>query len=181
MRRGILAALALVVVCASSTFASDLSCDNNGRCTLTAGELTQGPHSAHKAAKRARGRQASHPAGGGIVSVDTAAGIKIRVAADFAGPIKAVIADLVARGIKPKQIHCFATHGHVRGSRHYSGHACDFDFYRGCMGCSARWTRNIGDIVAAHGLRNGCSFGDCGHIDDGARLARQFYRRGRAG
>jgi|SRR5581483_920159 len=108
-----------------------------------------------------------------IVTVDTAAGIKIRVAADFAEPIKAVIADLVARGIKPKQIHCFASSGHVYGSRHYSGHACDFDFYRGCMGCSAKWTRHVGDIVAAHGLRNGCSFGDCGHIDDGRQLARR--------
>ncbi len=116
---------------------------------------------------------------GNLVRVSTAAGIDITVARDFATPIKGVIADLVARGIKPKTIHCYANArrgGHVRGSLHYSGHACDFDFYRGCMGCSAHWTRSVGDIVAAHGLRNGCSFGDCGHIDAGRRFARHKHR-----
>lgn len=174
----IMAAIAvamLAVALANPAEAAECRLDNNGRavCLAVAAQKT-------KPAERHRKRVAAHRKaapidanGNGIVTVETAAGIPIRVAADFAEPIKAVIADLVARGIKPKQIHCLAHGGHVAGSRHYSGHACDFDFYRGCMGCSAKWTRHIGDIVARHGLRNGCSFGDCGHIDDGRQLARR--------
>jgi hypothetical protein len=65
-------------------------------------------------------------------------------------------------------VSCFASGGHMRGSLHYTGHACDF----------AQTARNrtvglmyhVGDIIAAHGLRDGCSFGDCGHVDTGAPI-----------
>lgn len=127
---------------------------------------------------RSRHRHQIDANGNGLIKVNTAAGISIKVSPAFAPKIQAVISDLVARGIKPKTIHCHATYGHVRGSRHYSGNACDFDFYKGCMGCSEKWTRKVGDIIAAHGLRDGCSFRDCGHIDDGAQLARRSYPRG---
>jgi hypothetical protein len=29
---------------------------------------------------------------------------------------------------------------------------------------------HVGDLAAKWGLRDGCSFGDCGHIDDGKNV-----------
>ena len=182
MKRYLMAALAvamLAVALANPAEATECSFDNNGRSVCLSAPAHKAKTAQRHTKRAAHSRHTVTDANGnrGIVTVDTAAGIKIRVAADFAAPIQGVISDLVARGIKPKQIHCYASGGHVHGSRHYSGHACDFDFYKGCMGCSAKWTRSIGDIVARHGLRNGCSFGDCGHIDDGRQLAgrRKHY------
>jgi hypothetical protein len=61
------------------------------------------------------------------VTVATAAGIDITISKTMAPKMQAFIEDLVEMGYKPKTIHCYARHGHVRGSRHYSGNACDFD------------------------------------------------------
>jgi hypothetical protein len=107
---------------------------------------------------------------GGLVTVSTAAGIDIKVNPSFAPKIVAFIADLVATGYKPKQIHCAAHGGHVSGSRHYSGAACDFD-QRG-WGKTAPAMYKVAALARKHGLRDGGDFRDWGHIDDGARLTR---------
>ncbi len=101
---------------------------------------------------------------GGIVTVSTVAG-KITVARSLAGRFQALIADLVAHGYKPRRIGCFARGGHVAHSRHYAGAACDFD-QRG-WGKTAAFMYHAHIIIARHGFRDGCSFGDCGHVDDG--------------
>lgn len=108
---------------------------------------------------------------GDIVTVPTAAGINITVARSAASKFQGLIADLVASGYKPDRIHCFANSGHVRRSYHYSGEACDID--------NRANRRNLGrfrfaEIIAKHGLRDGCSFRyagvpDCGHVDTGSR------------
>src|SRR5262245_45466360 len=111
----------------------------------------------------------------GLVTVATAAGIDITVSKGMAPKMQAFIADLIEIGYKPKAIHCFARHGHVRGSRHYSGNACDFD-QRG-WGKTAKMMDHVSVLAKLHGLRDGGSFRDWGHIDDGQPLSRPRYAR----
>jgi hypothetical protein len=104
-----------------------------------------------------------HP--GGTVTVSTAAG-PITVAADAADKFVSLTNDLVAHGFHGS-VTCAAS-GHMPNSLHHTGHACDF----------AQTARNrtvgvmyhVSDIIAAHGLRDGCSFGDCGHVDTGTPI-----------
>jgi hypothetical protein len=99
-----------------------------------------------------------------LVTVPTAAGIDITVAPSSAAKFQGFIRDLVElRGYRPKHIGCFARGGHVTGSRHYSGNACDFD--QTGWNRTARVMYRIGDLAKKWGLRNGCSFRDCGHVD----------------
>ncbi len=124
--------------------------------------------------KRNRGEAARHRQpqgtvhhGGGMVSVDTAAG-RITVASHLAERFKALIADFVAAGYKPRHIGCLAHGGHVPNSRHYAGAACDFD-QRG-WGDTVKFMYHATAIIKKHGFRDGCSFNDCGHVDDGLPL-----------
>jgi len=104
-----------------------------------------------------------HP--GGTVTVSTAAG-PITVAADAADKFVSLTNDLVAHGFHGS-VTCAAT-GHMPNSLHHSGRACDF--------AQTARNRTVGvmyhaaAIIAAHGLRDGCSFGDCGHVDTGTPL-----------
>lgn len=105
---------------------------------------------------------------GGIVTVDTAAGIPIKVAANLVSKFQGFISDLIARGYTPKHIGCWAPVGtHVANSNHYHGGACDFDQTGWDRTASAMY--HVGDLAKKWGLRDGCSFRrpDCGHIDDG--------------
>ena len=106
--------------------------------------------------------------GRGLVTVATAAGEAITVSASFAPKILGFIADLVDSGYVPKDIGCYARGGHMRGSRHYSGNACDFDQL--ARNKTAKAMYHVGLLAAKWGVRDGCSFRgspDCGHIDDG--------------
>jgi len=113
---------------------------------------------------------------GGLVTVHTAAGISITVAANLAARFQALIADFVAHGYRPRSIGCFAQSGHVPNSRHYAGAACDFD-QRG-WGMTAPFMYRARSIIASHGFRDGCSFSrpDCGHVDDGVGVGRRSRR-----
>lgn len=110
---------------------------------------------------------AASPAHARTVTIPTAAGISVTVAADgFAERIAGFIGDLVGRGIRPSQIHCLNfARTHVRHSLHYSGHACDFN------GSANRFApmngHRVSDLARKWGLRDGCDFHDCGHIDAG--------------
>jgi hypothetical protein len=109
-----------------------------------------------------------------MVTVSTAAGW-ITVASHLAERFQALIADFVAHGYKPRHIGCLAHGGHVPHSRHYAGAACDFD-QRG-WGLTHPFMYHARAIIARHGLRDGCSFNDCGHVDDGLSV-RHAQRRG---
>jgi hypothetical protein len=114
----------------------------------------------------------------GLVTVETAAGIPITVSPRVAPKMQAFIQALVARGYHPRHITCFASHGHVRGSLHYRGEACDFD--QGGWGRTASTMYHVASLVAQFGLRDGCTFRDCGHIDSGPPVtAHHFYRYAR--
>ena len=114
---------------------------------------------------------------GPIIPVETAAGITIQVADSLADKFKGFIKDLVeVMNYTPKQIHCFAKSGHVAHSRHYVGAACDFD-QRG-WGLTAPTMHHVASLAHKWGLRDGCEFKDCGHIDDGrvpSRLAAKHW------
>ncbi|HEV8467349.1 MAG TPA: hypothetical protein VGQ63_20360 [Pseudolabrys sp.] len=124
---------------------------------------------------KARPVDASGNPGHGLVTVATAAGIDITLSEKMAPKMQAFIADLMEIGYKPKQIHCFARRGHVRGSRHYTGNACDFD-QRG-WGKTANMMYHVSVLAKVHDLRDGGSFRDWGHIDDGLPLSRPRYAR----
>lgn len=115
-----------------------------------------------------------------MVTVQTAAGIPITIASHLSGKFQGFISDLVSSGYKPKNIHCHARGGHVRHSRHYAGAACDID-QRG-WGKTASTMYHVSHLTRKHGLRDGKSFGDAGHIDDGAvssqsRVSHRRHRR----
>jgi hypothetical protein len=112
--------------------------------------------------------------GSGIVTVATAAGQSITVAGSLANRFQGLIADFVAHGYRPEHIGCFARGGHVRGSRHYAGAACDFD--QTGWGRTVRFMYHAHSIIVAHGFRDGCEFRDCGHVDDGQSLGRNYAR-----
>jgi hypothetical protein len=110
-----------------------------------------------------------------LVTVETAAGIPITVSPRIAPKMQSFIQALVARGYHPRHISCFATHGHVRGSLHYRGEACDFD--QGGWGRTASIMYHVTSIAAQFGLRDGCTFHDCGHIDLGPPVSPRYYAR----
>lgn len=120
-----------------------------------------------------------HRGGLDLVTVDTAANIAITVARPYAEKFKGFIADIVSRGYQPGKIHCYnLSASHVRNSLHFRGEACDFD-QRG-WGKTAKAMYHVADIAAKWGLRNGCVFADCGHIDTGnirtARIVKPWPR-----
>jgi hypothetical protein len=106
-----------------------------------------------------------HHAGGGVVTVQTAAG-PITVASGIADQMRALIADLVAHGYRG-HVTCLAS-GHMPHSLHHTGEACDFaQLSRNRVAAGAGIMYHAHAIIAAHGLRDGCSFHDCGHVDSG--------------
>ena len=110
--------------------------------------------------------------GGGVVAVSTAAG-PIMVASHLADRFRAPIADFVAHGYKPRHVGCAAHGGHVANSRHYHGAACDFD--QGGWGKTTNFMYHAHAIIVKHGFRDGCSFGDCGHVDNGQSTHSRRY------
>jgi hypothetical protein len=122
-----------------------------------------------------------------IIAVDSAAG-PIKVSTRFAKKIVPLIAELVGAGFKGR-VHCFAAHrgGHVAHSAHLTGDACDFlpkgrqARGRNRMPTPAMmFTRRVAALIADAGLRNGCAFRDCGHVDDRSDTvlaARSHHRR----
>lgn len=123
------------------------------------------------AAKGHRVRAHSLGGTGALVTVKAATGEMITVAASIEAQMTGFITDVVARGFRGR-IRCYATGGHVRRSNHYWGGACDFA-QRG-WGKTAPVMYRVADLAAKWGLRDGCTFRDCGHIDaPRMRLARR--------
>lgn len=137
----------------------------------------KGKYSYQRVKSPSYSRSPANPIATGIVAVPTAAGIVIHVAVGLADKFQGFVADLVANGYKPAQIHCYAGGGHVPNSRHYAGAACDID-QRG-WGKTAAPMYHVAALAAKHGLRDGCSFrhADCGHVDDGRNVKYAGHRR----
>jgi len=113
--------------------------------------------------------------GGGVVTIQTAAN-PITVSASIAGQMRSLIADLVAHGYHG-HITCQAS-GHMPHSLHHTGEACDFaQLSRNRVAAGAGIMYHASSIIASHGLRDGCSFHDCGHVDSGRNSFRSFRAR----
>ena len=170
----------LALVCVTLSTAQAKDCDNDGRCIEQ--RVTQAGVQQHRAVARldvrhSRRHRAAHGTPQGLITVSTAAGIDITVAPSFAPRIQGFIGDLVARGYRPSRIGCYSTaRSHVRNSNHFWGGACDFN-QRG-WGKTDRPMYRVADIARKWGLRDGCTFRDCGHIDmprNYARVKRPHY------
>lgn len=100
---------------------------------------------------------------GGIITVQTAAGIPIKVASSAAGKFQGFIADIVAAGYHPKEIGCYSW-GHMRHSLHHVGLACDFD--QTARNRTVAFMYHVTAIAHRWGLFDGCEWRDrdCGHI-----------------
>jgi len=117
---------------------------------------------------------------GGVVTIQTAAN-PITVSSSIASQMRDLIADLVAHGYRG-HVTCQAG-GHMPHSLHHTGEACDFaQLSRNRVAAGAGIMYHASSIIASHGLRDGCSFRDCGHVDSGRMnfVARAQYIPGGA-
>ena len=144
--------------------ASGCEYSNDGRtiCGHAVQRYSEAPRRSRTASRSKGAVDANANRATGLVTVNTAAGIKITVHPAFAHKFQALIASLVAQGHKPRFITCYAR-GHVSGSNHHWGGACDID--------QTAWNRtsgfmyHAGNAIRSAGLYDGCSFRDCGHVE----------------
>lgn len=100
----------------------------------------------------------------GMIRVITAYGKPITVNPVDASKFLKFFALLHERGYKINWgiVGCYASGGHKSGSNHHIGRACDIQ---------TGWNRapdfmfHVGDLIRQAGLYDGCSFGDCGHVE----------------
>jgi hypothetical protein len=135
-------------------------------------------HHFARSSYRSRSAHVGHEhAGFSLVTVPSAAG-SITVNAAYASKFVGAIADLFAAGFRGP-VHCYARGGHVRHSLHYTGEACDFaQLGRNRVASGAGIMYHAHAILSHWGLRDGCTFHDCGHADTGrtfATLTRRHY------
>ena len=159
-------------------FASGCEYDNNGRtiCGHAVQRYSEAPRRS-RTASRSKGavdananRASPHRATAssrfgicpGCVVVPTAANIDITIHASAATKVQGLIGSLVAQGHRPKFITCFAR-GHKPGSNHGIGMACDID--QTAWNRTSGYMYRAGAAIRSAGLYDGCSFGDCGHIE----------------
>jgi hypothetical protein len=101
-----------------------------------------------------------------MVKVKTVQGFYLTVHPAYAHKFLRFFEILAQNNVKvPKDlVGCYSRGGHVSGSNHYIGAACDIQ---------TGWNRTIPALQYGHagkwirqaGLYDGCSFGDCGHIE----------------
>lgn len=118
-----------------------------------------------------------------LVTRTTLAG-PITVDVDIADRMVGFTNDAYARGFRGP-VHCWSAkydrrgrRTHVEHSRHYTGDACDFAQHRvkGRRHIATHAVMyRVADLAKKWGFRDGCTFRDCGHIDErrnsGIRLA----------
>jgi hypothetical protein len=112
-----------------------------------------------------------------LVTVPTAAGVHITVAASVAGNFQGFIRGLVALGYHPRHIGCYSATGHIRNSLHHVGKACDFDQTGWNRAPAIMHTAQVTQLAHRWGFVSGCEFRsrrDCGHIGMDFSPARGF-------
>ncbi len=169
--RGLLMALILAFATATALAKASvitsghLVADNNGKMTWTTD--ANGNRAARSSHRKTRSLKNTSNLSGDIraslVTFTTAQGCRITVHAAWAGKFDRFFAGLKDAGYKVPcgMVGCYSP-GHKPGSNHRIGGACDIQ--RG-------WNRgpafvyHMGAIVREAGLYDGCSFGDCGHVE----------------
>jgi hypothetical protein len=150
-------------------------CDNSARCFGTF-QYTPQPakatryakkkrhHARHTRNKRKHHRAVASTPQWNMVKVKTVQGFYLTVHPAYAHKFLRLFEILAENNVKvPKDmVGCYARGHHVRGSNHYIGAACDIQ---------TGWNRTIPEMyhaskwIKAAGLYDGCSFGDCGHVE----------------
>ncbi len=118
---------------------------------------------AHATRKSKRKAVASSGMRWNMVKVRTVQGLYLEVHPAYAHKFLRLFELLAQKGIKvPREIVGCYSPGHKPGSNHRIGAACDIQ---------TGWNKTIpamyhaGDLIKAAGLYDGCSFGDCGHVE----------------
>jgi hypothetical protein len=146
------------------------SCDNNGRCTtlnVTALTSSKTPNlrGRHIGTSEHNPHRVVDANGNSImVTVQTAYGFNITVHPAYASKFLKFYALLKEHGYKvdARINRCFARGGHVPGSNHYIGAACD---NQTGWNKAPAYMYHVGDLIRQVGLYDGCRFGDCGHVE----------------
>ena len=146
------------------------SCDNDGRCTtlnVTAPVSSKTPslRGGHIRTSERNPHHSVDANGNSImVTVQTAYGFKITVHPAYASKFLKFYALLKEHGHKvdPRINKCFSRGGHVPGSNHYIGAACD---NQTGWNKAPAYMYHVGDLIRQAGLYDGCRFGDCGHVE----------------
>jgi hypothetical protein len=149
-------------------------CDNSARCfgafqyapqpATTRYAKKKKHYSRHAKHKRKHRRETASTMPWNMVKVKTVQGIYITVHPAYAHKFLRLFEILAENKVNvPKDlVGCYARGHHVRGSNHYIGAACDIQ---------TGWNRTIpamyhaGKWIKEAGLYDGCSFGDCGHVE----------------
>lgn len=144
------------------------------------------PTTAH--AKRHSHRHSSHirtrsvvDANGNYATVTTALGLKATVIASAREAFQGFINDVEAGGSFIRDLGCKSS-GHMPGSKHHWGGACDFEQAR--RNVTSKVMYAVTDIARKWGLVDGCTWQkqrgerytgpDCGHIEvPGSNIARR--------
>lgn len=142
------------------------SCDNDGRCTtLSVTASTPSLRGGHIRTSESKPRHVADANGNAMmVTVQTAYGFNITVNPAYASKFQKFYALLKERGYKvdARINRCFARGGHVSGSNHYIGAACDNQYG---WNKAPAYMYHVGDLIRQAGLYDGCRFGDCGHVE----------------
>ena len=142
------------------------SCNNEGRCTtldVTAPTSSKAP-SLRRTSERKTHRAVDANGNSMMVTAQTAYGFNITVHPAYASKFLKFYALLKERGYKVdlRINKCFSRGGHVPGSNHYIGAACDNQYG---WNKAPSYMYHVGDLIRQAGLYDGCRFGDCGHVE----------------
>lgn len=99
-----------------------------------------------------------------LAIVHTANGLTSKVIASARDKFQGFINAIEAAGYKIKDFGCYSS-GHMPGSKHHWGGACDFDQRR--RNVTAQFMYHVTAIAHQFGLVDGCEwhYRDCGHIE----------------
>ena len=83
----------------------------------------------------------------------------------------------VSRLGKIQSLGCYSSGGHMPGSKHHWGGACDIN--QVARSVTSGFMRHVTAIAHRHGLTDGCTWRhpDCGHIEVASRRSRTRYAR----
>lgn len=146
------------------------ACNNGGRCTTpnvtapTSGKTSGVRERTLRTSERKPHRVVDTNGNSIMVTVKTAYGFNITVHPAYASKFLKFYALLKERGYKvdARINKCFSRGGHVSGSNHYIGAACDNQYG---WNKAPAYMYHVGDLIRQAGLYDGCRFGDCGHVE----------------
>lgn len=170
--RGLLMALVLAFATASALAIpakanGRYAPDNNGKITWQPDANGNRANHVSGSRKKVRSLKNNSNLSGGIraqlVTLTTAQGCTITVHAAWAGKFSRFFSLLKDAGYKVPcgMVGCYSP-GHKPGSNHRIGGACDI---QRAWNKGPAFVYHMASIVKAAGLYDGCSFGDCGHVE----------------